>query len=436
MVTVLEKFANSKFMNKLRKFSERLTQNPTFSTISVGMSGTLGIIMFGAVIQIILALGGLVFGWQPGDQLYEILYMPYKLSMGLMGLFMAFSLAYNYSKRLKSGSPIQSGFTAIICFILIVSPVQSGIVGEQALDVLNLGNLGSSSLFIAMIIGLVSVRISKIVIDNNLVIKLPEVVPEGVIESFNAIIPTAINIIFWYGLTLAISSFSGGTLTLSTLIMLILGYPINFLVSPLGMVAIVMLGQLFWFFGIHGTSIIMSVIMVPFITAYMTNAELAAAGQPLVFSAVFLFGANGIAGGTGNTLALTMMGLRSKSKQIKAISKASFVPGLFGINEPTIFGFPIMYNPLMLIPFLLAPIVVMGFMALGYYFNLLAYPQVLIFSVMPVGLGTFLGTLSWRNAVFAFLMIPVSALVYYPFYKAYEKQLVEQEAAAELELAE
>lgn len=436
MVTVLEKFANSNFMNKLRKFSERLTQNPTFSTISVGMSGTLGIIMFGAVIQIILALGGLVFGWQPGDQLYEILYMPYKLSMGLMGLFMAFSLAYNYSKRLKSGSPIQSGFTAIICFILIVSPVQSGIVGEQALDVLNLGNLGSSSLFIAMIIGLVSVRISKIVIDNNLVIKLPEVVPEGVIESFNAIIPTAINIIFWYGLTLAISSLSGGTLTLSTLIMLILGYPINFLVSPLGMVAIVMLGQLFWFFGIHGTSIIMSVIMVPFITAYMTNAELAAAGQPLVFSAVFLFGANGIAGGTGNTLALTMMGLRSKSKQIKAISKASFVPGLFGINEPTIFGFPIMYNPLMLIPFLLAPIVVMGFMALGYYFNLLAYPQVLIFSVMPVGLGTFLGTLSWRNAVFAFLMIPVSALVYYPFYKAYEKQLVEQEAAAELELAE
>ncbi len=381
MNNAVERFANSKFMTWLREFSQKLSQSPTFSTISSGMGGTMGLIMIGAVIQIICALGGMFFGWQAGQPIYDAIYLPYKLTMGMLGFFMCFTLAYNYSKRLKSGTPLQSGFTAIVCYILVVAPPVTAMVGETSFDALNLGNLGAGGMFVAMLIGLISVRISKFAIDHNWVIKMPDVIPEGVLNSFNSIIPAGLNIIIWYGLSMLISNVSGGALTLSSLITYVLSIPIGYLVSPLGMIVILLLGQFFWFFGIHGTGVIFAAIMVPYVTAYMTNAELAAAGQPLVFSAIFLYGANGGIGGTGNTLPLVLMGLRSKSEQIRAVSKASLVPGLFNINEPVIFGFPIMYNPILLIPFLLCPVVVMFFLWGGYSLGLLALPQVLILKV-------------------------------------------------------
>ena len=429
MNKAIENFANSKFMTWLRDFSQKLSQSPTFSTISSGMGGTMGLIMIGAVIQIICALGGMAFGWKAGDPIYDAIYMPYKLTMGMLGFFMCFTLAYNYSKRLKSGSPLQSGFTAVVCYILVVAPPQVITLGETTFDALNLGNLGAGGMFVAMIIGLLSVRISKFAIDHNWVIKMPDVIPEGVLNSFNSIIPSGLNILIWYGLSLVITQVSGGALTLATLITYVLSIPIGYLVSPLGMIVILLLGQFFWFFGIHGTGVIFAAIMVPYVTAYMTNAELAAAGQPLVFSAIFLYGANGGIGGTGNTLPLVLMSLKSKSEQIRAVSKASLVPGLFNINEPVIFGFPIMYNPILLIPFLLCPVVVMGFLWLGYSLGILALPQVLILSCLPIGLSQFMTTLDWKNALFPFLMLPVCWLVYYPFFKIYEKQCIEREAA-------
>lgn len=435
MQNSLERFAESKFMVWLKDFSENLSKNEVFSTISSGMSANMGLIMVGAVIQVALAIGSLLFDFKAGDYLYDVLYMPYQVTMGLLGIFMTFNLAHNYAKRLKVGSPVQAGFIAIVSFILVVSPVQKVTVGEATFNALNIETLGSSGLFVAMIIGLVSVRISKFAIDRDWSIKMPEVVPEGVIAGFNAIIPAFLNIVVWYGISSLLSYFTDGQMTLATLIMFILGYPIKYLVSPVGMIVILLLGQLFWFFGIHGTGIIFSVILVPFIAAYMTNAELAAQGLPLQFSAIFLYGANGVVGGAGNTLPLVLMGLKSKSKQISAVSKASLVPGIFNINEPVIFGFPIMYNPILLIPFVLAPIVTMVFLWLGYHFGLMSYPSVLVLSIMPIGLTNFISSLDWRNAIFPFLMLPILWLLYYPFFKIYEKQLIEkeEEQARELE---
>ena len=105
-------------------------------------------------------------------------------------------------------------------------------------------------------------------IDKDLVIKMPESVPQGVIEGFNSVIPALLNIIVWYGLTLLISYISKGAFTLSSLITFLLAYPVKYLESTAGMVIILLLAQLFWFFGIHGTSIIMSVVMVPLTVSY------------------------------------------------------------------------------------------------------------------------------------------------------------------------
>ena len=271
---------------------------------------------------------------------------------------------------------IQSGFTSMVCFILVCSPLMSTTTEAGAtIRSLNVSALGANGIFCAILIGLLSVRITKYAVDHDFwIIRMPDVVPEGILNSFNSIIPSGLNIIVWYGLAVAISNFTNGAMTLGTLITTTIATPLSYLVSPLGMIVIVMVFCLSWFFGIHGGSVVFTAIMPIYIAAYATNAEAAAAGQPLVFNPIFLYGCLTVIGGSGNTLPLCIMGLKSKSKQISAVAKASLVPGLFNINEPAIFGFPIMYNPVLLIPFVLNSLVVMLFMYIGYSFNLMALP--------------------------------------------------------------
>lgn len=430
MEAFVNKIAESKFMKWLEKVSMKISASPAFSSISSGMMGTMGLIMVGAVIQVGLAIATLC-GLDSTGTVYTTIYTVYEATMGMLGLFTVFNLAYTYAKKLKM-APVNAGFIAMVCFILVCSPLQTVTLEDgSTFRAINVGNLGSMSLFVAIIIGLLSVRISKFATDHNWTIKMPDVVPEGVLNSFNSIIPALINIALWYGISVFLSSISGGALTLSTLIIYILSIPVNALLSPIGIVVCIVLMQLFWFFGIHGASVIYAVMLTPMIAAYATNAELAAQGLPLVFSFIFLMGGNGILGGAGNTLPLVIMGCRSKSKTIKAISKASLPAGIFNINEPVIFGFPIMYNPILLIPFVLAPTVSALLLWAGYS-TILAYPQVLIMTTLPVFVGELMGSLSIINPLFTLiLLVPVNFLIWYPFFKVYEKKMVAQEAEEE-----
>ena len=113
MGNAIERLAESNFMKKLQEISQKLTTNEIFATISGGMGATMGLIMIGAVIQVICALGELIFKWNPASPSYIAFYMPYKLTMGLLGFFMCFSMAYNYAKR-KKRNAMQAGFTAIV----------------------------------------------------------------------------------------------------------------------------------------------------------------------------------------------------------------------------------------------------------------------------------------------------------------------------------
>lgn len=433
MAIKLENLSETRFMKKLQEFSVKLTQNTVFSTISRGMGGTMGLIMIGAVVQILVMIGAYLFNWAPDSNIYQILYMPYKLTMGLLGFFMTFSLSYSYAKKLNVPE-LQAGFTSLVLYILVTSPVVQATAGDVTFDALNLGNMGSGGIFVAIIVGMSSVRITKLIMDKNWVIRMPDVVPEGILNSFNSIIPTAINIIIWYGLSVAIMSVTQGQLTLASLITTVIAIPLRYMLSPVGMLVIIALNQISWFFGIHGGSVVFTAIMVPYFTAFATNSELAQAGLPLLANPVFLYTAIAMVGGTGNTLALAIMGLKSKSEQISAISKASFIPGLFNINEPVIFGFPILYNPILLIPFILVPIVSGILMYLGFIFNLLTPPSVLIMTALPVGLINYLASLDWRVFIFAALVFVLSYIIYYPFFKVYEKECIAKEAAAAKEV--
>ena len=141
-------------------------------------------------------------------------------------------------------------------------------------------------------------------------------------------------------------------------------------------------------------------------------------------------------GGAGNTLPLVIMGLKSKSTTIRTICKASLIPNIFGINEPVIFGMPIMYNATLMIPFFLQPVVVGILYAIVYKLGLIGYPQVLLMTTLPVVLSTFMTTLDFKNVIFVLLLFPVCYLLWLPFYKVYEKQMLEVEAKNAAEAAE
>ena len=161
--------------------------------------------------------------------------------------------------------------------------------------------------------------------------------------------------------------------------------------------------------------------------AVAVNAKLHAAGQALKFSPVFLAAGLAVAGGTGNTMPLVLMGLRAKSDQIKAVAKVSLIPGWFNINEPVTFGMPIMYNPVLAIPYILNVLVVALLYLIGFKTGILALPFIPITTVLPIGFGDYLGSLNPFNFVWDYLMIIVAGVIWFPFFKAYDNQLYKKE---------
>jgi len=395
---------------------------------------TMSIILVGAIFQIIATLPT-VFKWTTTEStFYQWLMVPYNMTMGMLSLIVAFSLGYNYAKALDM-KPLMNGIVSALMFLLVASPAKTVSLANNAgtLAALDTSNLGAQGLFVAIIIGIFSVRITRFCEKRHIVIKMPDVVPPFLADSFSALIPLLLNILIWHGINSLISSAMGVTLPMA--IAGILSIPLKALNSVPGMIVISLFATLLWTFGIHGTMVAYIAIVAVMIQNISANAAAVAAGQAPVFYASMLFGAVACCGGTGCTYGLVLLGLRSKSEQIKAISKASLIPGLFGINEPVAFGYPIMYNPVLAIPYILTPIVGMVLMYVGFMIGFLKPPYILIMSLMPMGVGEFLGTMSWTNALFPFLMIPVSMLINYPFYKAYEHQLMDKEAAAKAEAA-
>lgn len=433
MENLMNRIVESKFMKSLDNLSMKLSGSAVFSTISLGMSGNLSFIMISAVIQIFLYFAGLL-GLETTSEAYIRINSINTTCMAFFSVFIAFNIAYNYSKKMSMKANNLHGFIAIICLILTSAPITTyTLLNEKNITAISTAFLGANGMFVAMIIGFLSVRISKFAIDHHWTIKMPDVVPEGILNSFNSIIPLFCNLVIWYGLSYLFETVSKGAFSFPTLIIAILSVPLKFLLSAPGMILIVIIAQTCWFFGIHGASVVFSVMMVPFVAAFATNMQLAAQGLPLVFSYVFLYGSMNMWGGAGNTLPLVIMGLRSKSKILKTVSKAAFPAGLFGINEPAIFGFPIMYNPTFFIPFIFGPIIPLLLLWGAYSFGLIGLPKVMIMTTLPVIFQQYIISLDWRNAIYALCVFPVCWCIWYPFFKVYEKQMIAKEMAEEAE---
>ena len=416
----MENLFNNPILIKLQTWGQKLGTNKFISALQYGMMSTMSILMVGSICQILATVLSLVGLIENGGAVYNAIYTPYNYTMGLIGIWVTAFVAFAYAKNLKLKNPLVHAIDAAVVFVMVCGPIAEGKIDTTF--------LGATGMFLGFVIAGVVVRIEKFCLDKNIRIPMPDVCPPSLVNAFAAIVPLAVNVIIFQGLN-AILGIVG--LNLPYLLLTILMIPISGLTSLPGMFIICFFALALWCFGIHGTMIVYPILAASMVEAAQFNAAAMAAGEPLQWFPVSLFGAIALLGGTGNTWPLALMGLKAKSKQIRAVAKAGLVPGWFGINEPIAFGMPIMYNPILCIPYVLNALLIMVLYWIGYETGIIIPAWISITTLMPMGFGAYFGTLNIMNAVWVYLMLIPSALVWFPFFKIYDNQLAAKEAEAE-----
>jgi PTS system cellobiose-specific IIC component len=426
---------NNKFVNGLNTVAEKLNKNKFLQAYQGAASSTMGVILVGAIFCILAVTLSNLHVIETGSTVYNILYTPYNMTMGLLCIILAYAIAYNYAENL-SLKAASAGWASLLCFLMVAAPITTVTMEDgNSFTGLPTSNLGATGMFVAMIVAFVTVKIQELCIKKNIVIKMPDVIPAALGAGFSAMLPLLFNVIFWYGLSVIVSLASNGSMTIPSLIMTILRYPLAGIDSWIGIIVIVILSCLFWFLGIHGTGVVSAIMFPLMVQDAAANASLLAAGKALVFTPTMAYKASTLLGGAGNILCLNLLGLRSKSEKIKTVSRAALIPSFFSIGEPAIFGYPIMYNPIMGMGFIVASVVPTIIACIIGPLGLMGYQITVIYAIIPFNLSTWVCSgFDIHALIFILAMVPVGMLCWYPFFKAYEKECITEEATEAEEL--
>lgn len=347
---------------------------------------------------------------------YGLLTAPFNMTMGIFGLLSAFSIAYSLSGEYKLNSPVV-GLISTATFLMVAAPAIEGGISTQF--------LGADGLFVAIIISIVSVEICHFIDKKGFGVKFPESVPPAVATFVNSILPVCANIIIIYGFNVFLVSKTG--MSIPEGIMSILTPALNVVNNLWGFLIILTLSNILWFFGINGTSITFPILFSLGIQNTGLNSQLVAAGQDPTYLMNLQMFRVAILGGAGNTIGLIILMCKSKSTHLKSLGRLSFVPGLCGINEPVIFGGPIVFNPILAIPFIITPIVTTSLTYLAQKFSFIMPGYIVDPSFTPFFAQAYLSSLDIRNVIFVLLLVPVSMAIYYPFFKIFEKNTLKAE---------
>lgn len=349
-------------------------------------------------------------------------------SFGLMALVTAFGIAYRLSESYGTDGP-SAGVISLGAFLLMTPPLaaEDGAVG------IPYGMLGGKGIFAAIVVAMISAEIYRWFIQKNIAIKMPAGVPDVVSKSFSALIPGIVILTFFAVVLKVIEATGFGSL--NAILSIVVGKPLGLIASTLpGTFVAVLLNSLFWFCGVNGGQVVGAVMNPLWIQYADANRIAQAAGEvlPNIVTAPFMDLFVYIGGGGATIgLALCLM-FFSKSKEYKTLGKVSGIPALFNINTAILFTFPTVLNPIMLIPFVLTPVINAVITYVAMLTNLVPYTTgvTLPWTTPPI-IGGFLATGSWRGAVLQIVLVIVSFVIYYPFFKAADKRnlLKEKEGA-------
>ena len=414
------------FIEKGKPFFEKLSRNIYLRAIRDGFIAGMPVILFSSIF-ILIAFVPNSWGFKWSDDVVNLLMKPYSYSMGILALLVAGttakSLTDSVNRSMEKTNQINYMSTLLAAIVgllmLAADPIEGGFAT---------GFLGTKGLLSAFLAAFVTVAIYKVCVKNNVTIRMPDEVPPNISQVFKDVIPFTLSVVSLYVLDLLARHFVGVSVAES----------IGKFFAPLFSAADGYLGitiifgafAFFWFVGIHGPSIVEPAIAAITYANAEVNLNLLQQGMhadKILTSGTQMFIVT--MGGTGATLVVPFMFMwLTKSKRNRAIGRASVVPTFFGVNEPILFGAPLVLNPIFFIPFIFAPI---------------ANVWIFKFFIETLGMNSFTANLPWTTPaplglvlgtnfqvlsfILAALLIVVDVVIYYPFLKVYDEQILEEE---------
>ena len=414
------------FIEKGKPFFEKLSRNIYLRAIRDGFIAGMPVILFSSIF-ILIAFVPNSWGFKWSDEVVAFLMKPYSYSMGILALLVAGttakSLTDSVNRSMEKTNQINYMSTLLAAIVgllmLAADPIEGGFAT---------GFLGTKGLLSAFLAAFVTVAIYKVCVKNNVTIRMPDEVPPNISQVFKDVIPFTLSVVSLYALDLLARHFVGASVAES----------IGKFFAPLFSAADGYLGitiifgafAFFWFVGIHGPSIVEPAIAAITYANAEVNLNLLQQGMhadKILTSGTQMFIVT--MGGTGATLVVPFMFMwLTKSKRNRAIGRASVVPTFFGVNEPILFGAPLVLNPIFFIPFIFAPI---------------ANVWIFKFFIETLGMNSFTANLPWTTPaplglvlgtnfqvlsfILAALLIVVDVVIYYPFLKVYDEQILEEE---------
>ena len=427
------KFAGSRFV--------RAIMDAGYSVISFSIIGAVFLIL-NVLPQAFPIPGFAAFYANTLGRFSGLFQVVYNSTMGILALVFAGTFAYSYTDIYRREEkidlvPMNGLMMFLMAFFITVPELiwKNGAVqfittftktkmvaGGYEASTNGITRIAAVGIFTGLVIAWLTVQIYRYTVKHNWRIKMPASVPSGVSNSFSALIPG-------FCIAVVVALIELILVTLGTDIFQVLYIPFSFISAIAdtwwGFLIIIFLIHFLWWFGIHGATI-MSSFCTPIVLANMaanvTGANHFFAGDPMNSFVII--------GGSGATLGMAIwLAFGSRSAQLKEIGKVELVPAIFNINEPLLFGLPIVYNINLLVPFICAPLAsgLVGYIAVTSHL----VPKIIVQQPWPtpVGLSGYLATTSWQGAVLSIVCAFVAFLVWFPFIKHYDNVLLKKEQA-------
>ena len=348
----------------------------------------------------------------------SVIVMPWTMSMGIMSLFITMGVAYSLAKSYWMDA-IGAAALSAMSFLLVAAPEKGW--------ALPLNHFGGTGIFTALLVAYFSVELTRILKKHNITIRMPEQVPPAIAASFALLVPVLAIFMTLYPLSLLVQS--GFGMQIPDAVMTIFKPLVSASNSLPAIIGALLLCQLLWFAGIHGANIVVGILSPIFLANIGANAAAYAAGNPIPnlftqpFWDFYIF-----IGGAGATLSLVILMSFSKTAHLRSVGRMSFLPGAFQINEPVMFGAPVVMNPTLFIPFVVAPVVntVIAYVAVstGIVNKAIAVTP----WTAPALIGAAWGAgWAFKASILTAVLMLIDIIIYYPFFKAYEKQVMAQE---------
>lgn len=412
----------------LKPFFEKVSNNPYLRAIRDGFVSCIPVILFSSIF-ILVACVPEIFDYHWSDDISSVLWQAYGASMGILSLLMVTTIAKSLTDNINHKMPklrqindVSVMIVSIICLLLLaVEPIKGGFSADF---------MGTKGLLSAFVVAFTVPNIYKFFVKRNITIKLPDEVPHYIAQTFADLIPLSFAVLVFWLFSIGFKNVTG----------MMFGAWILEVFKPLFVAADGYIGvaiiygamAMFWFMGIHGPSIVEPAVTAIYIANIEANLQIATAGghaTAILTHPTSYFVAT--IGGTGATLMFcAMCAFIAKSKQLKAVGRASIIPVCFAVNEPILFGAPIVLNPVLFFPFILAPI--MNVWVFKFFVDELGMQSFLYILpwTTPAPIGLVIGTgFAQLSFILAPLLLVLDAVLYYPFFRVYDAQLVEREAA-------